>query len=214
MGTLPLVKQAQYLLYLLHGSSSTGTARRIRSRYCVGDTQQQAPRTALPTPPFLNRILRRLRLVPYADFERPRIMFKNSNTMRYDGIADQLLPTAPLRTSSFINYSIYQCNIRKAIYHTAAAAAAAMVEGPSIEISRGSPSSAGRSEPATVATADGLTIDRRILFFFTYLSGRRLSFPASGLRMDGRWTDDSVLFDLSVWPSTIVLGVFWKRREG
>ena len=104
MGTLPLVKQAQYLLYLLRGSSSTGTARRIRSRYCVGDTQQQAPRTALPTPPFLNRILRRLRLVPYADFERPRIMFKNSNTMRYDGIADQLLPTAPLRTSSFINY--------------------------------------------------------------------------------------------------------------
>ena len=68
-----------------------------------------------------------------------------------------------------------------------------------------------RSEPAA---AGRLTMDRRILFFFTYLSGRRLSFPASGLRMDGRWTDDSVLFDLSVWPSTIVLGVFWKRREG
>ncbi len=84
--------------YLLRCSSSTGIARRIRCRHCVGDTQQQAPRTVFPTPPFLNRILRRLRLVPYADFERPRMMFKDSNTntmtTRYDGIGMQISATA------------------------------------------------------------------------------------------------------------------------
>ena len=58
-----------------------------------------------------------------------------------------------------------------------------------------------RSEPAT---ADGLTTYRRILFFLTYLSGRRAPFRAR----DCGWVDDgqtnSVLFYLSVWPSSAV----------
>ena len=34
-------------------------------------------------------------------------------------------------------------------------------------------------------TTHGLTMDRRILFFFTYLSGRRAPFRACGQRTDG-----------------------------
>ena len=53
---------------------------------------------------------------------------------------------------------------------------------------------------------DWSTTDRRVLIFFTYQSGRGKSYhnePA-----DCQWVDDeqtnSVLFELSVWPSSIV----------
>jgi hypothetical protein len=46
--------------------------------------------------------------------------------------------------------------------------------------------------------ADGMTTDRRILFFFTYLSGRRVPFRGRdfGLVDDGQTNSD--LFDLTV----------------
>ena len=51
-------------------------------------------------------------------------------------------------------------------------------------------------------TAAGLTTDRRILFFLTNLPGRRAPFRVSdGGRVDVGQTN-SVLFDLSVWPSS------------
>jgi hypothetical protein len=55
-------------------------------------------------------------------------------------------------------------------------------------------------------TVDGLTKDRRILFFLTYLSGRQTWYQNEPA--DSGWVDEgqtnSVLFDLSVWPSIVV----------
>ena len=48
-------------------------------------------------------------------------------------------------------------------------------------------------------------MDRLILFFFTYLSGRQALFRASDSGRDVDGQTNSVLFDLSVWPSSAIV---------